>query len=164
MPIAVARPGRGPGRPDNGRMGEDPRTRLSAEVFGLLARFVHQGGTDSAAELRRHDLTPAQFQLLLAVRRRPGVLQRELGEHLRVTGANVSMLVAKLERADLLRREPVGAANRVVLTDAGSALVDRLRPEQDEWLRARFAALDDEDLDRLRALLTAVLAGLPPTT
>lgn len=142
-------------------MDERERSAESGRVFGLLARIVHRTAQDAAAELRRHDLTPAQFQLLRAVRDRPGSLQRELSEHFHVTGGNVSMLVAKLETAGLLRREASGAAFRVSLTDAGAALVGRLEPEQDAFLVRRFAGLSGEDLSRLGRLLDEVVAGLP---
>ncbi|HZG91556.1 MAG TPA: MarR family winged helix-turn-helix transcriptional regulator [Pseudonocardia sp.] len=110
--------------------------------------------------MRRHGLTPAQFQLLLAVQRRPAATQRELVEHFDVTRANISMLVAKLEVAGLVVREADGAANRVLLTDAGAELVSRLAPAQDEFLLGCFAALGDSELQRLRALMDEALSGL----
>lgn len=136
------------------------RVDAAAAVFGLLARFVHRAGQEASAELRRHGLTPAQFQLLLAVQRRPATTQRELGEQFDVTGANISMLIAKLESAGLLDRAPDGAANRVRLTDAGSDLVARLGPAQDEFLVARFAGLDDAQLRQLHDLMDRALGGL----
>jgi DNA-binding MarR family transcriptional regulator len=139
------------------------RRAESAHVFGLLARFVHRTGQEASAELKRHGLTPAQFQLLLAVQRDPASTQRELGERFDVTGANISMLIAKLEAAGLLRREPDGAANRVLLTDAGRELVARLEPEQDRFLVERFAALSDAQLHALRELVDTALRGLART-
>jgi hypothetical protein len=65
---------------------EDSRLETSAKTFGLLARFVHRAGQAAAAELRRHGLTPAQFQLLLAVQRRPAATQRELASYGPVRG------------------------------------------------------------------------------
>lgn len=133
---------------------------MSATTFSLLARFVHRTGQAAAAELRRHGLTPAQFQLLLAVHRRPATTQRELGEHFDVTSANISMLIAKLETAGLLLREAEGAANRVLLTDAGAELVSRLAPAQDDFLLDCFAALSDEQLQGLHNLMDEAVRGL----
>lgn len=143
--------------------GGTPRERASAEVFGLLARAVHRTAQDAAAVLREEGLNPAQFQMLLAVRSAPGVTQVALGGRFGVTDANVSMLVAKLERAGLLRRVPRGAAKGIWLTDAGDALVTRLEPDQDRFLADRFAALTDDDLHTLHRLMSAVVGGLPPT-
>lgn len=142
-------------------MPDDPLVERSSEVFGLLARFVHRSDQEATSDLRRHGLTPAQFQLLRAVSRRPGALQREFGEHFAVTGANVSMLIDKLERAGLLRREPVGAANRVWTTEAGTELLARLEPELEAFFRTRFAGLAPAELEQLGALMSSALEGLP---
>lgn len=145
-------------------MDEAARAVRSAEVFGLMARLVHRTGQEAAAALREHGLTPAQFQLLLAVRDRPGAVQRELGERFAVTGANVSMLIAKLESAGLLHRRADGAANRVLLTPAGQALVDRLEPEQSAFMAGRFAALREAQLDQLHDLVQRALEGAGPVS
>lgn len=142
-------------------MEREERVRLSAEVFGDLAWVVHRTSQDAAAVLRREDLNPAQFQLLLAVGREPGLGQHALGQRLGVTASNVSMLVSKLVDADRLRREAVGAANRIWLTRAGQELVDRLAPDQDLFMLARFAGLDDDELAQLLQLARRTREGLP---
>lgn len=134
----------------------------SAEVFEVLARLVHRTSQDAATLLGREDLNPAQFQLLRAVRDRPGEVQREVGRRFGVTAGNVSMLVTKLVAAGLLRREAVGASNRLWLTEAGLQLVERLEPAQNAFLVERFQALSDAELDDLHRLATAAERGLPP--
>lgn len=140
-------------------MDDAARAVRSAEVFGLMARLVHRTAQEAAAALRGHGLTPAQFQLLRAVRDRPGAVQREIGERFAVTGANVSMLIAKLESAGLLHRRADGAANRVLLTPAGEELVERLEPEQSAFMAGRFAALGEVELDQLHHLVRTALDG-----
>ncbi len=134
---------------------------MSAETFGLMARIVHGTSQEASAILRREGLNPAQFQLLLAVGRRPGGYQRRFGEQAGVTQGNISMLVTKLEEAGLLTRTPDGAANQLWLTDAGQLIVERLEPQQDQFMHARFAALAREDLADLHRLLGLAAEGLP---
>jgi DNA-binding MarR family transcriptional regulator len=131
-------------------------------LFGLLALIVHRTSQDASAILRREGLNPAQFQLLLAVHRRPGASQRELGELFGVTRANVSMLVSKLTAAGLLRREPSGAAYRVLLTPDGEAIVARLEPGQSAFMVERFGGLSDQELDDMYRLARRSVDGLPP--
>ncbi len=138
------------------------RADRSAELFGLLALLVHRTSQDASAILRREGLNPAQFQLLRAIRDRPGSAQREFGELFGVTGGNVSMLVSKLTSAGWVRREASGAANRIWLTDAGAELVARLEPQQREFLLDRFQALTGEELGELHRLAERTLQGLPP--
>ncbi len=107
-------------------------------------------------------MNPAQFQLLLAIRDRPGSAQREFGERFGVTGGNVSMLVSKLTSAGWVRREASGAANRIWLTAAGAELVARLEPQQQEFLLDRFRALTADELGELHRLAERAVNGLPP--
>ena len=107
----------------------------------------------AARELREEGLTPAQYQLLVALAGRPDVQQQELGAMLAVTKGNVSMLVARLESAGLVARTPSGAANLLRLTPEGEATVARLRPRHAAFLAERFADLSDADLAELGRLL-----------
>ncbi len=123
--------------------------------------IVHRTSQDATAILRREGLNPAQFQLLLAVKNRPGATQRELGDQFGVTGGNVSMLVSKLAAAGWLRREPKGAAFLISLTGAGETLVARLEPEQRAFMAQRFAGLADGEVDDMVRLAQQALEGLP---
>lgn len=123
---------------------------------------MHTTSQDAATLLARENLNPAQFQLLLAVRDRPGEPQREVGRRFGVTAGNVSMLVTKLVAAGLLRREPAGASNRLWLTEAGQQPVERLEPARNAFLLGRFQALTEDELELLHRLATAVERGLPP--
>ncbi len=125
---------------------------------------MHRTANEADELLRQQGLNPAQFQLLLAAHRQPGSTQRALGEHLAVTVSNVSMLVTKLERAGLLRREAQGASNRVWLTRRGQDLVARLSPEHDTFMAQRFIGLDDAELATLHTLMEKAWLGLPPST
>jgi len=134
---------------------EAERARLSTAVFGDLVRLVHGTAQEVAGILREDGLNPAQLQLLLAVRDDPGTAQRALVERLGTTAANVSMLVSRLEDAGRLRREAVGAANRLWLTEQGSALAERLGAAQEAYMAARFEALSDAELRSLAQLVRA---------
>jgi DNA-binding MarR family transcriptional regulator len=140
---------------------EGERAAQSAEIFGLLARIVHRTAQDAAAILARDGLNPAQFQLLRTLRMSPGGTQASLVQHRGVTAGSVSQLVSKLEARRLLRREADGAANRLWLTPAGTALVDRLTPDQDAFFARRFADLSPADLDSLLELTRRAMESLP---
>lgn len=131
----------------------------AAQVFSDLVRLVHVISQAGAVELRRHGLTPAQYQLMLGLRG-SHPLQQELSERLGVTKGNVSQMVSRLEQRGLVVRVPRGAANELRLTDEGRALVDRLVPDQQEFLRSSFGALSAEELSGLAATLTKVMRSL----
>lgn len=129
------------------------RDDLCLRTFGDLARTVHRIAQSGARELRGHGLTPAQYQVLVAVSARPDVQQQELSERLGVTKGNVSMLVSRLEEAGLLVRVPAGAAHQLRVTDSGGALLRRLRPDHARFMADRFAGLDDAELQMLADLI-----------
>ncbi|MFI7211806.1 MarR family winged helix-turn-helix transcriptional regulator [Micromonospora maritima] len=135
-------------------------TTSAAETFAGLVRVVHQISLAGAQELRAHGLTPAQYQVLVLLHRRPRATQRELTEVLGVTKGNVSQLLSRLAEAGLLDRTPEGAANRVGLTDRGRRLVRELIPAHQEFLNQSFSALDDEELGTLARLVTKLEARL----
>lgn len=140
----------------NTQLAAPEREHLSRAAFSELVKVVHLVSQAGAQELRGHGLTPAQYQLLVAVGRSPGIVQRGLTERLGVTKGNVSQLVTRLEEAGLLDRSRDGAANQLVLTSAGKALVSELVPAHDSFLARQFAALDDDDLRRLGDILAAL--------
>ena len=137
-----------------------PSRPTAAEVFAGLVRVVHLISTAGAQELRSHGLTPAQYQILVLLHRRPQATQRELTEALGVTKGNVSQLLTRLQEAGLLDRLPEGAANRIALTDAGTALVRELMPAHQRFLARSFAALDADGLATLAALVSRLEASL----
>lgn len=129
-------------------------------MFAGLVRVVHLIGLAGAQELRRDDLTPAQYQILVLLHRRPRVVQRELTEVLGVTKGNISQLLTRLQDAGLVDRVTEGAANRIALTADGEALVRRLMPAHQRFLQRSFGALTPDELTVLADLTTRLEASL----
>ena len=136
------------------------RERLSQQAFGHLVRVVHLVGQGGAQELRQHDLTPAQYQLMLLVHRKPGSTQQELTSALGVTKGNISQLVTRLEDAGLMDRDRRGASSQLILTDRGSELVRQLIPDHRRFLAAQFVSLSDDELRQFAAAAATLSTSL----
>ena len=127
---------------------DDDFARLLAFRDGLR-RFVRW----SDDQARQAGLTPAQYQLLLAVRGHgapPSV--GEVAEHLLLRHHSVVELVDRAERAGLVRRLPDADDQRVVrieLTAAGMGALTEL------------AAAHLEELSRLRPRFDVLWRHLP---
>ena len=97
--------------------------------------------------LKPHDLTVAQFNLLVVLSTVPdGLAQARIGEKLVVSRANVTGLVRRLMASGLCRiqEDPSDArVNRVVITPAGRKRLDRI---QEGYFR---------EIDRLTRTLTS---------
>jgi DNA-binding MarR family transcriptional regulator len=110
----------------------------------------------SEAQARAAGLTPAQHQLLLAIRGHgdePGPTVGEVADYLLLRHHSTVGLVDRAEAAGLLRRARDEADHRVVrlyLTAAGARKLEML------------SALHLEELDRLALDLPALWTGLGP--
>jgi DNA-binding MarR family transcriptional regulator len=69
------------------------------------------------------DVRATEASVLLVIESNPGISQSEIGRMLEIAGANMAPLIARLERRELLEREPVdGRSHGLELTAAGRAL------------------------------------------
>lgn len=123
---------------------------LTKQDFEALARFrfgIRRYLRFSEETVRRHGVTPQQYQLMLAIKGFPGrdwAVVRELADRLQLRHHSVVELVDRAERQGLVQRttEPDdGRAVRVVLTEQGEALLGRL------------SALHRDELRRIDAVL-----------
>jgi DNA-binding MarR family transcriptional regulator len=127
---------------------------LTKQDFEALARFrfgIRRYLRFSEETVRHHDLTPQQYQLLLALKGFPGrewALVAELAERLQLRHHSVVELINRAQKQDLVRRVPHpgdARAVRIELTDHGQEIL------------ARLSALHRDELRRMEATLT------PPT-
>lgn len=123
---------------------------LTKEDFEALARFrfgIRRYLRFSEEVVRRHGLTPQQYQLLLALKgfpQREWATIRELAERLQLRHHSVVELVDRAQGQDLVRRAEHpddGRAVRVVLTAAGQRVLDRLGALHRDELRRMDATL-----------------------
>jgi DNA-binding MarR family transcriptional regulator len=119
---------------------------LTKQDFEALARFrfgIRRYLRFSEETVRRHGVTPQQYQLLLALKGFPGrdwAAVGELAERLQLRHHSVVELVDRAQGQELVRRAPDpddARAVRVLLTDLG------------EEVLARLSALHRDELRRL---------------
>ena len=142
-----------------------PLARLLAMAYRDLIDDLH----DRLRAAGWHDVRPAYGFVLLAARDRP-TSATALAGLMGVSKQAASKLVDAMAAAGLVARSsgaPDSRQRPVALTDRGRALLDEVegiyRDLEDGWA----AAIGSDDLERLRATLTAVLRArhggeLPP--
>jgi len=132
----------------------------AAEVRALDAYIKLLRATRSVAsrverKLSRHGLTESQFGVLEALLHLGPLCQRELGEKILKSGANVSTVVENLAKRGLVRRERGGDDRRfvsVVLTGGGRAIAERALPVTVAELVDAFAGLSAAEQRQLDVL------------
>ncbi len=141
----------------NDRDGSPPSTAqpsrsepLTKRDFEALARFrfgIRRYLRFSEETVRRHGLTPQQYQLLLALKgfpKREWATIRELAERLQLRHHSVVELVNRAQEQGLVRRAEHphdGRAVRVVLTAEGDHILGRLGALHRDELRRMDTAL-----------------------
>lgn len=129
--------------------------------FGALSR---QMGPHYA----KFGLTPPQFQMLTVLNRLKGeqITQRRLGKELYVSFPNVTVMLSRLEKADLIERtvNPADRRERFVkVTREGRALLKSIWKVQQDQLEKVTAGLTDEERLELARLLNKMIEGqIPP--
>jgi MarR family 2-MHQ and catechol resistance regulon transcriptional repressor len=117
------------------------------------------------AALRDLHLTGAQMNALLVLRDAgpEGLPLSEIGRRLVVTKANVTGLMDRLERQELIRRDSDSPDRRVIracLTQHGTELLQQALPERDRVVGDLLAGLTPDEKTTLIGLLTKVRRGL----
>jgi DNA-binding MarR family transcriptional regulator len=136
--------------------------RLSSPAL-LLALLGHVAMRRLRDTHTAHNLSPRQFHLLGLLHDQGAMGQRELGA---MVGADPSILVTMLnplEADGLISRDRDAEDRRrhlVSLTLAGEQQLVRAATAQREAEDALLAALDDEQREQLRVLLTALQQSL----
>lgn len=110
-----------------------------------------------AQRLKPYDVTPVGMQVLISVLLTNGgpTDLKSLGEQVRVTKANVSLVLRALERGGLVVREAEpadGRRIRVRLTRKGQALVRKLVPLVRDAMEECLRPLSRRDRDELRRI------------
>ena len=134
----------------SGAPDDDGSGPLSKADFEALARFrfgIRRYLRFSEETVRRHGVTPQQYQLMLALKGFPGrdwAVVRELAERLQLRHHSTVELVDRAQAEGLVRRSPHPAdarAVRVALTPAGEELLGRLSALHRDELRRMDAVL-----------------------
>jgi DNA-binding MarR family transcriptional regulator len=123
---------------------EEASEPLTKQDFEALARFrfgIRRYLRFSEETVRRHGVTPQQYQLMLAIKGFPGrewAVVRELADRLQLRHHSVVELVTRAQTQGLVHRttDPDDArAVRVLLTDEGDQLLGRLSALHRDELR-----------------------------
>ncbi len=137
------------------------RYRGSEQENRALAAYVKlmRAAECVTARVHRHlaaeKLTVSQFGVLEALFHLGPLCQRDLACKLLKSGGNITMVVANLERRELVRRRRDASDRRfylVELTATGRALIAKLFPRHVAGIASEFGILDATEIRCLQAI------------
>ena len=129
--------------------------KLSVIARQLRLRFDHS--------IKRRGVTRAKWTLIATVASRPGATQRAIATLLEVTDVTAGRLIDRLCEDGYLERRQNPNDRRgycVYLTPAAQPVLDQIDEVAKLHEEETFANLDDDDLERLDALLSIVARNL----
>ncbi|MFI1235538.1 MarR family winged helix-turn-helix transcriptional regulator [Nocardia salmonicida] len=142
-------------------MEEAPRIDR-AQLMELLSVALGVYYGDFTAAAASENLTASQGKTLTVLRRGP-VTMRALADNLACDASNVTGIINRLEKRDLVRRETSASDRRVtnlVITPEGERVTDTIRARM-HATQDGLKKLSDRDRDCLYALLERVFVGAP---
>ncbi|MFD6394833.1 MarR family winged helix-turn-helix transcriptional regulator [Nocardia sp. NPDC055029] len=137
-------------------MTEAPRVD-TAQLMELLSVSLGAYYGDFTAAAASENLTASQGKTLTVLRRGP-VAMRTLAKVLSCDASNVTGIINRLEKRDLVRREASPSDRRVtrlVITPEGERVTDAIRAKM-HATQDGLNSLGDQDRDRLYTLLERV--------
>ncbi len=140
----------------------------STEAFLHLLRTTDLVFAADSRLLSQHQLSPGRFTVLMQLNRHPDLPETPatLADAAGVTRATMTGLLDTLEKDGLVRRSPAPSDRRLTLiqlTEAGTALMNRVIPEYFRNVAAMMAPLSPEERAQLVGLLQKIERNLPPS-
>jgi DNA-binding MarR family transcriptional regulator len=129
-----------------------PRSPATRAWLRLL-RVCHRIERTLGEDLRDHNLSLAQFDVVAHVGSAEGMTQQELAGRLLVTKGNVCQLLDRLEAARLIERRREGRSNRLYLTAGGRTLFEELLPGHEARIAEQLSSLSAVEQLQLLGLL-----------
>ena len=129
------------------------------EVYILLTKKLNN-------VLREHNFSLAKFNILMVVKhvgQDKGISQEGIGNKLIVTASNMSRMLDKLEKEELVKRcaqEGNRRVNLILITKKGSDLLDEIWPSYEKKLKEMGNELFSGDQKALSYLLDKWNKGL----
>jgi DNA-binding MarR family transcriptional regulator len=130
-----------------------------ARIGILLTQLGSHAATRFAARTKELGVTPAQAGVIRILGREQGISQRDLADRLGAVQSRVVALIDGLEQLGLVARARSTTDRRnyeLRLTDAGRAILARLRTVAEAHEAELTSALSDEQRDQLAALLERI--------
>ena len=114
------------------------------EIYSLLTKKL-------SSLLKEHNFSLSKFNILMIVKhvgRDKGISQEGIGNKLIVTASNMSRMIDKLEKEELVKRgaqEGNRRINLIFITKKGSDLLDRIWPSYEKKLKEIGNILSSRD-------------------
>lgn len=128
-------------------------------VMRMIRHLMRQHQKQLHTLLQDYDIYPGQPPLMFALSRGPGRSQNELAHELDIKAATLTVMLNRMEKNDIVRRETDQRDQRVYriyLTDKGSAVLEEIRETLNMLEQRSMEGFTEEEKLLLKGLLSRV--------
>lgn len=126
------------------------------DLFVVLSRSYSWVTAHSNRHIRQHGLNPTEFGVLEVLYHKGPQPLQQIGEKILISSGNITYVVDKLEKKQLLIRKPCSADRRVIyaeLTEKGHAFLAEIFPPHQQAIEKAVAGLTPEEQQQAIGLL-----------
>lgn len=117
---------------------------LALKLFTVLARTHNTLMELDRRDIRRFGLNQTEFAVLELLYHKGAHPLQQIGEKILITSGSITYVINKLEKKELLKRNPYEEDRRVIyatLTERGQTLMEEIFPQHAETLTRAFQGL-----------------------
>lgn len=137
-------------------MSEQSIRNDSLDLFVVLSRSYNWVMAHSNRNIRQHGLNPTEFGVLEVLYHKGPQPLQQIGEKILISSGNITYVVDKLEKKQLLIRKPCSADRRVIyaeLTEKGNQFLADIFPTHQEIIEQAVSGLTPEEQRQATELL-----------
>lgn len=124
-----------------------------------ISQLQRQLLANSAEVLQQAGITNAQYDILNHLYNHAGCTQKELATTLIVTKGNITQIITKMEKLELITRKQVGKTKQLFVAERGSKLYSMVTPKLEAAHAEALAGLNSNDQKQLLKLLKLAMRG-----
>lgn len=126
----------------------DNQRSESLDLVIVLARAHNWVMAHTHRDIRSHGLNPTEFGVLELLHHKGPQPLQQIGEKILISSGNITYVVDKLEKKNLLVRKPCPEDRRVIfaeLTEQGEKLLQEIFPQHEKVIERAVSGLEPEE-------------------
>jgi MarR family 2-MHQ and catechol resistance regulon transcriptional repressor len=129
-------------------MSDHPYNDDSLDLWVVLSRSYNWVSAHTNRDIRRHGLNPTEFGVLEVLYHKGPQPLQQIGEKILISSGNITYVVDKLEKKQLLIRKPCAEDRRVIyaeLTEKGSQFLADIFPSHRQAIEKAVSGLTPDE-------------------
>jgi DNA-binding MarR family transcriptional regulator len=133
---------------------------LNGNLFFLTTAFSRKLSREADEVFASVGLSSSHALLLLMIRKNPEIQPSQLAEELHLKPSTITRLVQKLERRQLVRKQPEGRATAIACTSNGKEVAENIDQQWQKLIASKQDQLGERYVEVLSEMISNALDKL----